>query len=730
MASIFGQIRAGVVDNPLSGPSPRVASGDGGFRETALADARPFLRKFSITLLSRVCLVLAFFLLGPFHVLAQTDPLNSAYLPAIDTNCANYPSNIWVTSGLYKLRQDSGTAPACPGTFANKWGTFYGTQNEFVDFQVHFHDGGSGTSNYSVTLSNFVQTSPKSYTINCATPGQCVVYREAYVNIQKFPTNTSSSRTWNTYYGTTGRYPDILIPAVDPYWKQTTNAFPFNIPAGNNQSVWIDVLIPQGAPAGYYKGAVTVSSGSTTLATIPINIAVWQWPSSAGGSMPSTTTLKIVGNGSNWGWDALCTQMYSPGGSTLPSACGNYPGAGGNSNLGQSLVELDADLLMKDHRYPSNSTIYGTSVSTGSFSSYNGYLGPLMNGTCNLHNGSATTCPLLSGSKETTRTLDSAASAAVWSNWYTNFSTQGWGSTLFNYLVDEPSNCTYVTNGNTNHGYITPGIPNLVTTDYNSANSCGALNTIDWMVAPIVTLDSVNNGLQNLSNYRTWLAGSSDGIPRQWMSYQTCSNAGTCTDGTPGPGPSGNSYMTYPNYHVDGLPVANRAMEWLTYFHGQSGELYYNQDLCDYPGYYSQCVPSGVAYDPWNGIYYSGGWGDGTGIYTGSNVSGSINFMGSGVTTPIVLPSIRLKEVRDGVQDYEYLYLLNAKGQGTLVNSAIAGWITNSYTFNVNPTAAAYGFTSDLTDARMTLGNAIHLLTYSSTATPPSPPTNLNAIVN
>ena len=58
-----------------------------------------------------------------------------------------------------------------------------------------------------------------------------------------------------------------------------------------------------------------------------------------------------------------------------------------------------------------------------------------------------------------------------------------------------------------------------------------------------------------------------------------------------------------------------------------------------------RCVPSGNAanYDPWNGVYYSGNWGDGTLVYAGCVVSATVCYMGTGVTTPIILPSIRLK---------------------------------------------------------------------------------------
>lgn len=762
-------------------------------------------RRCTPALAIKACLLLTVcFVVAPV-AFGQVDPLKPSNMPEIDTNCTDYPANVWVTGPLYKLRQDSGTPPSCPGAYAGKWYVGYGTQNEFVDFQVHWHATPSGTTGLTITVSNFVQTKPNRYTINCGTLGQCVVYREAYVNV-RFPTIAQSSKAWNTSMpgnvlvsstatsGTNGTsiscsscnftgsgvqagdyasnlapftgqvaritgvtastltlsasigissgqafavyapafVPDVLIPAVDPYWGQTTNAWPFTVASNQNQSAWIDVLIPQGAPAGYYSGSVTVQTGCpgscTTVANLPIVIGVWQWPTSAGGYMPSTSTLKVISNQSNWGTEALCTQMYAPGSSST-GGCGAYPGGGGDAWTADGYIKADAERLMIDHRYTGSSKLGGPggTVDSGSFSAWEALTAALLNGTCNLHNGAGTICPVLPGAKATmwqmapscgTQSGCISGQQAVWQNWKNEWNTKGYAATLWYYLKDEPQDCLWAGWGTSLHGYINPGIANMVTTDYNRVNSCSGQNSVDLLVTGTTQLDP-ESGEQNLSNYTTWVAASADGIPRLWFNYHACGDSGTCTNMYQGPWPSGNSYMTYPNLNVDNVPVANRAMEWTTFLHGQVGELYYNLDFCDYPGYYSQCVPTGVSWDPWSGLYYSGGWGDGTVVYTGSTASGSVNYMGSGVTIPLILPSLRLKLIRDGVQDYEYLNILKNNGQGSIANAALASWMTNTYTYNVNPTTPAYGFSSDLTDARNMLGNAMHQLTHPAVLQPP-----------
>ena len=671
---------------------------------------------------------------------ALVSPLESIYAPTVDTNCSHsqYSSQVWLTDWRQKVRQDSGTNPgnAC-------YLYIYGTKNEAVDFQVHYRDSGSGTTGLSVTLGNFVQTSPVSSTINCATLGQCNLYRESYIPVS-IETGTSTS-----FYAATGDYPDVLIPAVDPYWGQTTNAFPYTVGASNcgisgtsicNQSAYGEVYVPTTVPSGYYVATVTVQTGCpsscTTISQNPVILEVWQWPSS--GYMPSTTTLKVVPQEST-SYDVGCVQMYNPATST--ASCGSYPGAGGSSDTANTYIFLDTSLLLKDHRYGGGigQNYYPGS---GSFTAFNTGVGPLLNGTgqCNLHGGSGTICPILTTSKMTTQQMSVVGLAqSTWTNWQSNFDTEGWGTAgnppLVYYLQDEPHTqsdfTTVYNNGSTTHGYTSPAVPNLVTTDIylsqgsaSAANTmsttiCGSnscvLNVIDWLVSNMVVFEPLGGPIQPTSAYTAWLTGSNPGgATRYWFDYQACSNAGTCSNGT-----TGGSTYTYPNYDVDGTPTANRTTEWLTYFHGQTGELYYATSVCGESGLYSVCIPSGGTYAPWTGIYYSGGWGDGTLLYfcsVGSGNAGAQNYCGSSVTTPLIYPSFRLKMIRDGMQDYEYLHELAAIGYSALVNSEIASWITNSYTFETTG--------SGLQAARLALGNQMQMFSYYAGSTTPAAPPN------
>src|SRR5271170_3453712 len=117
-------------------------------------------------IMNKPLLLLVLCLTVPAFSQAQ-DPLNATYVPSSNCTAASYPSYVWQTDDMVKVRQDSGSPAGTPCV------TVYGTQAEFVSFQVHVH-ASSAITNYSVTVSNFVQSAPSSYTIPCTTTYDCV----------------------------------------------------------------------------------------------------------------------------------------------------------------------------------------------------------------------------------------------------------------------------------------------------------------------------------------------------------------------------------------------------------------------------------------------------------------------------------------------------------------------------------------------------------------------------
>jgi len=91
---------------------------------------------------------------------------------------------------------------------------------------------------------------------------------------------------------------------------------------------------------------------------------------------------------------------------------------------------------------------------------------------------------------------------------------------------------------------------------------------------------------------------------------------------------------------IDASGPSNRVMQWLAWKYRLDGELYYSMnEAWAYPG------------DPWTNLLLAGGNGDGTLFYPGlpARIGGH---------TDIPIESIRLKQIREGMEDYEYLALI------------------------------------------------------------------------
>ena len=594
------------------------------------------------------------------------DPLSPSYLPAIDTNPADYPSNIWVTDTMQKVLQGSGS----PGTV--HWGTFYGTQGEFVDFQVHVQAPAGGYAALTVASSAFVQTSPSSFAIPAPSPSNndIVVYRAAYLNI------TNKSATAPAYYNVTGYYPDPLIPAIDPYYHQVTNAFPVAVAANQNQSAWIDVFVPQNALSGYYSGTITVSNGGTTLATLPIIIGVWQWPSSHGSHMPATSTLPST---TQYGWADFCNAAY-----------------GGTGSCNVNNTDTDGAVMFMDHRWTMTDPVNANS----------NQMALIWGGTTTGITGAK---PIIPGA--TTTGVNWRSQTGIWSeqgfatafgaNKYPSGSTGTYPLvTPFYQTADEPgsssANWTALCNAGAAAHATTPPVATEATAGIVDMNNNNASNCLDILTPNVITLEPIGGGLTR-SNYNTWLSHSNpDGIKPMLWSYLSCSSAGTCG------GAVGGSAFNYPNYNADSKPAGNRVMEWMTYFHQQTGELYY------YTTGWGNT-------DPWTSIYSYGQNGDGILAYPSTWHATNTHHVtlqgGSPLTTEIWIPRMVLKHMRDGMQDWEYMNALRAAGMDAYVMTEIQSWITNMYTYEYSGTG--------LETARFNLGTALHKLTYSAVLLPP-----------
>jgi hypothetical protein len=115
---------------------------------------------------------------------------------------------------------------------------------------------------------------------------------------------------------------------------------------------------------------------------------------------------------------------------------------------------------------------------------------------------------------------------------------------------------------------------------------------------------------------------------------------------------------------IDASPVANRIFPWLAWKYGIQGELYYSINE-------AYAKPK----DAWDNLYLFGGNGDGTLVYPGR-----ARMIGG--KTDIPIESIRLKLIREGLEDYEYLVLLSKHDGAAAVSDLVSRLVTNAYTYD------------------------------------------------
>ncbi|MBV8777973.1 MAG: VCBS repeat-containing protein, partial [Alphaproteobacteria bacterium] len=305
--------------------------------------------------------------------------------------------------------------------------------------------------------------------------------------------------------------------------------------------------------------------------------------------------------------------------------------------------------------------------------------GDLLNGTApTLLNGAA-----LTSIQYTPPSVDETDASTI-QDWVTHFSANNWLGALFDYTCDEPPNgCSWsaaLSKEQAIHAGST-AMKTLITTDIADATANNVAADLNIILPVINNLDP-EGGSNQRSSYDSFLSGTNKHL---WF-YQACSSHGSCSNGT-----LGGADATWPSYMIDAAPVRNRVFQWFAFLDQIEGELYYDVDYCWAGVGGSPCGSS----DPWVSVYSFGGNGDGTLIYPGTPAK-------IGGTVPVPVPSIRLKLIRDGMQDYEYLSALSNAGEDAFARATAATFITNAYTFSNDPQA--------LLAARGELGDRLHLL--------------------
>ncbi|MGZ3459002.1 MAG: hypothetical protein ACXU86_10925 [Archangium sp.] len=398
-----------------------------------------------------------------------------------------------------------------------------------------------------------------------------------------------------TPYSEVGGWPDGLIPDVDETVGEKRRAFPLDVPANESRALWVDVHVPQDAPPGEYLGTLEVVGGGYR-AQVQVSLTVVDWV------MPSTASLRT---------DFLVW---------TPMVCKAFTGQRDCSR--QELFPLLSSLqkLGLEHRITFISQFDPDQVPD--WPTFDTWWAPFLSATAPLRlPGARMTCVQYAGAYTPAQLADFGAQAGA----------RGWLPLALDMVGDEPPyHVTYdeVHARAALSRQMTPQVRTMLTVaSTQQLEQHGLTDLIDIAVVMVNFLGSPweqrvsgqsasQEAFLRLPNRELWL-------------YQGCMShgcGGVAPENVPGQG--------WPSYMVDRPAAKARAMEWLSFQEDATGEFYY--DTVE------------MLSTAWTNQYAYGGNGDGTILYPGTVAA-------IGGTTPVPLPSMRLKLIRLGMQDFEWL---------------------------------------------------------------------------
>ncbi len=433
--------------------------------------------------------------------------------------------------------------------------------------------------------------------------------------------------------GATGYWPDALAPLSEPFSMQAQY-----IVVGN-RPVWIDLFIPSGTPKGIYTGTVTVERFGKVLETIGVSLEVY------GFSLPDETHIITYMNISK----NEVTRFYN---------------ASGSAPVTEELMRNYFSFLF-DHRMETwfndplvpEITLKGEKVDLKfNEERYDYYMNKLK-----LKRVILETVP-----HEITRQLKTEPFSPVFNRVVKSYLTsvesffrkRGWLDRLvFNSPIDEP---------NTKKDYeetrlyaqlvheAVPGVPFLSTESPVSDNP-------EWgtLRGYVNNFCVHGNALNDPEVKQALLEEQAKGGEATW--YISCDQA-----------------YPQPNYFIDAPALDPLMVPWITERYKMNGFLYWAAN------FWNQTP------DPWldpvtfiSGFECSGGYvlnGEGSLIYPGNHTR---RYTGQpDVNGPV--SSIRFELLREGIEDYEYIWMLKEKGDPAFADEIVRNMVIDVSTFSRN----------------------------------------------
>jgi hypothetical protein len=545
---------------------------------------------------------------------------------------------VWAVSSLAKVRPDDRVQRAnMVWDGAAKTISVAGAKNEHVPFQVVITAPRPPDRHHPAAAGFFVEATDLVSRDGRIPREQIKLYFEHAILCY----GKSSS------VGATGFWPDALAPLTDPF----SMASEFRSAVGN-RAVWVDVLTPAAVPAGDYTGTVKVTQNGRLLDELKLKLTVWDF------ALPEETHLITY-----MGVSARQLAQFH--------------------NLAPQSPEA-RDLLRRYHAF-----LYANRMEPW----FNEALQPdvhLEGGKVSLKFDDAAydlylnrwrtkriileTAPREIAGRGDAFSDEAAARVKSYVAQVAEFyKKRGWLERLvFNSPIDEPATAQAFEDTRKWAKLVhdaAPGVPFLAT-------KSPAGGRPEWgPLAGHVDYFSVHgNELNRMAVKDAIRREQARGGEITW--YISC-----------------DQVYPQPNYFIDAPAMDPVMVPWITWRYGMQGILYWELK------FWSQTA------DPWqNPVTYLSGFlcsngnvlnGEGSLIYPGSRVR---RYTGQkDVDGPV--SSIRFELLREGIEDYEYLWLLKSLGDAAGADEAARSMVVDVRAFSRNP--------EELTAARARLANRI-----------------------
>ena len=528
--------------------------------------------------------------------------------------------------------------PANPGPFKSSV-TLWSAKNEFELFHVVLFGGNKGVSINLPTLTQVGGT--------VQIPADAIrIYEEQPITFTQPSGIEGKSGAWPDALVPYGPTTDVGLRLTGGAWQEvqsteTRRSFPVSINKNSTRSFLVEIYVPPGTGTGHYRGdlVVTATVGRSTVSqSIPVDLHVRSF------TLPSTSSLR---SNLKLAVDEICRAH----GDVIGSFCPDQAGFRRWARLyGRFLLDHRLSSWLSDALYlqADGSPDYPTSQA-----SFLAAYRSLIDGSDPYSRLAGARLTAIAYPYLRASDTDGVIVAKLQA-WAAFARAQGeWFDRTVFYTQDEPD---FQAGGwdraihwaNLAHS-ADPAFKVLLTAPIDTyASHAGAASGVANVIAPVIDFLDNRAGTTHYGNQRPSYDAFLGLDPRNELwSYQSCDSHSCGSTGDP-------TVYGWPSLVVDATAVQARAEPWMHYIYRVSGLHYFDSVF--------------HLQEAWNtnGMTDFTGNGDGTLLYPGTPtaISGGSS-QGIGGSTHVPLASTRLKVLRDGLEDWEYLKMCEAIGGST-----------------------------------------------------------------